>query len=199
MEVTVMMKLILVLTTSLLSLAVYASGPGGDPGAGGYFSEYLSASERSDDGMTYVSISRQEYSDGYAYGWLYGYSEGKYFDCYLDSQADLLMVDGSAEEAVIEIDQDDVTWCYSSELPGPITFDCLASGYMTSKGVRNEETTYHDGYVYKGHASYSNNSLDCVVTIGEEIELNAETGIVYDGTAEVQKLIYPYQNRDRND
>ena len=149
--------------------------------------------------MTYVSIRRREYSDGYAYGWVYGRIEGNYFDCNLDSQADLLKVDGSAEEAVIEVDPGDTTWCYYSELPAPITFDCVARGYMSSKGVRNEETTYYDGYRYKAHTNYFLNALDCVAFIGEDIELDAQSGVVYDGAVEVQKLIYPYQYQVRED
>jgi len=181
------------LAATLFSLAVYATGPGGDPGASGYFSAYLSASERSDDETTYVYIYRQEYTDGYAYGYVWGSVDGTYFDCQLDYGENLLAVDAHAESAVIHVGPEDVEWCSYNWLPAPTTFDCVASGYMASKGVSNQETTYYDGYEYKAHTSFAENALDCVVFISDDIVLDARSGIVWDGTAQVHKYILPNQ------
>jgi len=67
---------------------------------------------------------------------------------------------------------------------------------MTSQGVSNSETSYYDGYEYKVHTSDFRNALDCVAFIGEDIELNARSGIVRDGKAEVRKRIHPYQDSE---
>lgn len=190
-----MKKVVIGLAAALFSFTVYASGPGGDPGATGYFSDYLSASERSGDFMTYVSLYRREYTDGYAYGYVWGHVNGTYFDCQLDHDDDLLSVDGDAESAVIHVGPDAVEWCWYSSLPAPIIFECEASGYMTSKGVSNEETAYFDGYEYKAHTRFAENALDCVVFIGEDIVLDASSGVVWDGTASVRKYIQPNQEQ----
>lgn len=55
-----MKKLVVGLAAIFLSLAAYANGPGGDPGADGNFSEDLHAFEASDDWTTYVSTYRVE-------------------------------------------------------------------------------------------------------------------------------------------
>ncbi len=191
-----MKKFVVALGVALLSLTVYATGPGGDPGATGYFSDYINASERSDDGTAYVSIYRREYSDGYTYGWVYGHVDGTYFDCELDYDEDLLAVDGQAESAVIHVGPEDIEWCWYNWLPAPITFDCEASGYRTSKGVSNEETTYYDGYEFKAHTSFAENALDCVVFVGDDIVLDARTGVVQDGTVQVRKNILPNQEHE---
>ncbi|WP_295879160.1 hypothetical protein [uncultured Thiohalocapsa sp.] len=194
-----MKTLVTGLAATLFSLAAIASGPGGDPGATGSFSDYLSASENSDDRTSYIHVYRHEYADGYAYGWVSGNVEGFYFDCALDYDEDLLEIDGKAESAVIAIDADDVAYCWFSSLPASIVFECEASGYMTSKGVSNQETSYYDGYEYKAHTSFVSNALDCVVFVGDDIVLDAHTGVVQDGTAEIQKYIQPNQEREEDD
>ena len=76
-----------------------------------------------------------------------------------------------------------------------MTFNCVASGYMTSKGVSNQETAYFDGYEYKNHTRFSENVLDCVLFIDDEIVLDTSSGIVWDGTARVEKYILPNQEQ----
>ncbi len=191
-----MKKVVTGLAATLISLAVYASGPGGDPGATGHFSESLGASESSFDWYSYVYVNRQEYSDGYAYGYIHGNVEGTYFDCYLDHDDDLLSVDGHAESAFIQVEPENIEWCWYNYLPATITFDCEASGYRTSKGVSNHETTYHDGYEFKTHTNFFENALDCVVFVGEDIVLDSRSGIVWDGTARTDKHILPNQERE---
>jgi hypothetical protein len=146
--------------------------------------------------MTYISIYRQEYSDGNAYGYVWGRVDGTYFDCQLDTEENLLVVDGQAESADIHVGPEDIEWCYYNWLPAPITFECEASGYMASKGVSNQETTYYDSYEYKAHTSFFENAQDCVVFIGDDIVLNAHTGIVWDGLAQVHKHILPNQEQE---
>ena len=196
-EVSVMKKVIIGLAASFLSMMVCASGQGGDPGATGTFSEYLNASERSGDFTTDVYLYRYEYSDGYAYGWVSGHVDSTYFDCQLISDEKLLSVSQDAASAVIHVGPDAVEYCYYNYLPAPMTFECIASGYMTSKGVSNTETSYFDGYEYKAHTRYVDNALDCVVFIGDDIVLDANSGIVWDGSAQVHKLIQP--NLEQND
>lgn len=194
-----MKNIVVTLLATLLSVPVHASGPGGDPGATGYFSEYLNASERSGDYMTYVYLHRQEYSQGYAYGWIGGHVDGNYFDCQLVSDEDLLTVEKDGERAVINVDDDAIQYCWYSYLPAPMTFDCKASGYMESKGVTNYESVYFDGYEYKTHSRYVENALDCVVYIGDDVVLDASSGIVWDGSARVDKTIEPNMEQEEED
>jgi hypothetical protein len=195
-----MKKLFTGLALSLLSLAAYASGTGyGNPGMGAVdtlFYERLDATEESEDGITYVRIYRWEYTDGYARGHVSGSVDGKNFSCSLPSSGDLLEVRGAAEEAVITVDQDDIESCAYGEPPWPITFDCVASGARTSQGIANEEHAYYDGREYKIHSNFFWNAVDCVAYIGEDIELDAQSGIVQDGWAKVYMDIYPYQGSD---
>jgi hypothetical protein len=107
-----------------------------------------------------------------------------------------LAVDKDAERAVIHVGPEDIEYCWSSWLPAPITFDCKASGYMGSKGVSNYETFYSDGYEYKAHTKYADNAVDCIVYIGDDIVLDASSGVVWDGNAHVEKNIQPNQERD---
>ena len=195
-EVSVMKKVLVAFLATLLSMTVYAKGPGGDPGATGYFSESLYASES--NFMAYVSLQRQEYSDGYNYGWVGGHVDGTYFNCQLAYDEDLLSVEQDAARAVIHIDPDAVEYCWNNYLPAPMTFDCKASGYMESKGVSNTETAYFDGYEYKAHTRYVENSHDCVVFIGDDIVLDSSSGMVWDGTARVDKHIQPNQEQDED-
>lgn len=195
-----MKNIVVTLLATLLSIPVHASGPGGDPGATGYFAEYLNASEQSsEDYMTYVSLYRGEYSQGYAYGWIWGHVDGNYFDCQLVSDEDLLTVEKDAERAVIHVDEEAIEYCWYSYLPEPMTFDCKASGYMASKGVSNQETSYYFGYEYKAHTRYVENALDCVVYIGDDVVLDASSGVVWDGSAQVHKTIEPNQEQEEHD
>jgi len=189
-----MKKVVIGLVATLLSTIVYASGPGGDPGATGFFAEWLSASES--NFTTYVSLNRQEYSDGHGYGWVGGYVDGTYFDCQLDYDKDLLTVDKDATRAVIHVGPEDIEYCWYSYLPAPITFECKASGYMESKGVSNYETAYFDGYEYKAHTKYADNAVDCVGFVGDDIVLDSSSGIVWDGSAHTEKHIQPNQEQE---
>ncbi len=189
-----MKKVVLALVATLLSTMVYASGPGGDPGATGFFSEWLYASES--DFTSSVFLDRHEYSDGHGYGWVGGNVEGTYFDCQMAYDENLLTVDKDATRAVIHVGPEDIEYCWYSYLPAPITFECKASGYMESKGVSNYETAYFDGYEYKAHTKYAHNAVDCVVFVGDDIVLDSSSGIVSDGTAHVEKHIQPNQERE---
>ena len=62
---------------------------------------------------------------------------------------------------------------------------------MESKGVSNYETVYFDGYKYKAHTKYAEKALDCVVFIGDDIVLDASSGVVWDGVARAEKYIHP--------
>ena len=190
------MKNVVGLVAALLSITANASSPDGDSGATGYFSESLYASERSTDFATYVSLNRQEYSNGYSYGYINGHVDGVYFFCQLEPDENLLSVDGDAKSAVIHVDSDAIEYCWSNQPPVPITFECKASGYMESKGVSNYETAYFDGYEYKVHTRYVDKAVDCVVSIGDEIVLDATSGIVWDGMAHVGKYIEPNKGQE---
>ncbi|MGB5518270.1 MAG: hypothetical protein WBO73_07380 [Gammaproteobacteria bacterium] len=194
-----MKKVLVALITTLLSVPVYAAGPGGDPGATGYFYESLYASERSVDSVTYVSITRQEYSGGYGYGYVAGRVYDADFFCELDYDEDLLAVEKDAARAVIRVDDEAIQNCWSNWPPAVMTFDCKASGYMGSKGVSNYETVYFDGYEYKTHSRYVENALDCVVFIGDAVVLDASSGVVWDGSARVDKTIEPNKEQEEHD
>ena len=188
------------LIATLLSGAAFASGPDGDSGATGYSSERLSASERSDDLTAYVNLYRHEYSDGFNWGFIDGHVYDTYFFCELVNDENLLAVSKDAETAVIEVDSEDIQSCWTDNtLPATITFDCRASGYSGSKGVSNYETYYYDGFEYKAHIKYANNAVDCVVRIDGGMVLDANSGIVWDGNARIEKRVEPNQEQEEQD
>ena len=184
-----MKKLLVASVAILLATTVYATGPGGDPGATGSFSEYLSASES--NFTTWVHLYRSEYADGHGYGYVQGYVDGTFFYCQFGSDENLLTVDGDAKGAVIHVDPEAIEYCWGGWLPAPVTFNCKASGYMESMGVSNYESSYFDGYEYKAHTRYARNAVDCVGYIGDDIVLDANSGVVYDGVVLVEKYIRP--------
>lgn len=184
-----MKKLMVGFAAVLLSVGAFATGPWVDPGVRGDLSQHLSAVEQSDDGSSYVSIYRWEYAEGWNYGVVSGVVGGNFFDCDLDHDNPLLEVSDDVQQATIAVDYDDVEFCWSGELPAPIAFQCVPSGYMTSQGVSNYETTYYDGFVYRSHSKFLEKSVDCSVTIGEDIVFNATAGA--EGWVRVEKSIQP--------
>ena len=193
-----MKKVFIAFIATLLSITAFAEGPGsgGDQGAFGWFSEGLYASESSSDLTTYVWVDRTEYADGYAWGNVDGHVNDTHFSCSFNSDQDMLTVDKDFEHAVIHVDPESIESCWTNWLPAPITFDCVVSGYMEYEGVSNYGAVYYDGYEYKAHTKSFEKALDCVVFIGDDIVLDASSGVVHDGVARAEKYIYPNQERD---
>lgn len=185
-----------------LALAAYGAAAEG-PGAENWVTERLQASEADEETDSYVGISRFEYASELPsthqlpQGSVWGNLLGNAFLCELEPYADLLFSeipekanDAVVDHVVIIVDQEDVDYCSSGELPDRIAFDCVYDGYYRFEFLGKGEISYYDDMVSKFLARTFSNSLDCVAYIGEDIIFDAN-GSVWDGSVEIVKRIGP--------